>query len=183
MVSDAIKLMRVHERDLSILAKDLDPNSAALVEVLLGMVKKMESSFKSAESGAEDGNHSETGKLQRQQSFRSQTREELASLRSRLGTPLNTYMKILEIFMKQLRKIRSDPTNEKHRTLVHADQEVHQYLLENKEIVRILSNIGFEEITPDLSLKLFTVNIGSLNETVAILQDEINDVADEMEED
>lgn len=173
--------MRVHERDLSVLAKDLDPNSAALVEVLLGMVKKKESRFQASASVAEGVDHSETGKVQRQQSFRSQTKEELASLRSRLGTPLNTYMKILEFFMKRLRKIRSEPTNESHRLLRQDDQEVGQYLLMNQEIVRILSNIGFEEIASDLSLKLFTVNIGSLNETVAILQDEINDVADEME--
>lgn len=180
-VSDAVKLMRVHERDLSVLAKDLDPNSAALVEVLLGMVKKKESRFQASASVAEGVDHSETGKVQRQQSFRSQTKEELASLRSRLGTPLNTYMKILEFFMKRLRKIRSEPTNESHRLLRQDDQEVGQYLLMNQEIVRILSNIGFEEIASDLSLKLFTVNIGSLNETVAILQDEMNDVADEME--
>ena len=182
-VSGAIKLMRMHERDLSALTKDLDPNSAALVEILLGMVKKKEGSFLSAVSpGMEGGGHSENGQLHRQKSLCSNAREGLATLRSRLGKPLNVYMKIIEVFMKRLRKIRSEPTNEKHRLMTHDDPEIEQYLLSNQEIVCILSDIGFEEITSDLSLKLFTVNIGHINDLVAILQDEINDVADQMDE-
>lgn len=175
MVGEAVKMMKHGIRDLGTLASGIDASSAAVVEVLLGMVIKSEEEIRQQAAKFASNSEVDVPLLARQPSHGTRARGELVSLRQRLS--MDEFKNVLEMILKILGNIKREPGAQKFRSLKKDNALVSGTLLANQEAMDILYSAGFEMNESTVELKL--LDLDRLTRVINVVKEHLDEIIQE----